>query len=107
MKFIILIMLTVNLVFSNSSFLKKEHMKELTTDFGVITCYSYMGAKLVVLDVNGDFYYVNGKAKTRAKMSPAFEWRDAKMLLKPNGNHLVFGKIIRQALKKGCSPMYR
>jgi len=85
--------------------LKKEHLKELTTDFGIVHCWSYRTAKYVVIDIAGDFYAVNGSARGISKKSPDLEWRDSKLILKPGGKYVVFSDIIQYSIKNGCSPL--
>jgi hypothetical protein len=46
---------------------------------------------------------VNGKARGHAKKAG---WRDAKKILKYNGDYSIFSEIIETAMKNGCTPYY-
>ena len=87
--------------------LTDKHLSNLTIDFGVINCWEKLGTrypvKYVVIDYAGTIYAVNGKARGHAKK---VGWKEAKSILKPNGDYTVFSDIIGIAMKNGCTPYY-
>ncbi len=83
--------------------LSKEHLKNLTIDFGVIECWERGTSKYIVIDYAGTIYAVNGKARSHAKKTG---WKEAKSILKKDGEFTVFSDIIQVALKNGCTPYY-
>ena len=83
--------------------LTSKHLSHLTIDFGVISCWERGVIKYVVIDYAGTIYAVNGSARGHAKK---VGWKDAKSILKTNGEHIVFSDIIEVALKNGCTHYY-
>ncbi len=80
--------------------LTDKHLSNLTIDFGVISCWERGASKYVVIDYVGTIYAVNGKARGHAKKAG---WKEAKSILKTNGDHTVFSDIIQIALENGCT----
>jgi hypothetical protein len=110
-KIIALIILAIGIHTLNADTLNDRRAKlltdrqlaNLTIDFGVINCWERRSSKYVVIDYAGTIYAVNGKARGHAKKAG---WRDAKKILKYNGDYSIFSEIIETAMKNGCTPYY-
>ncbi len=83
--------------------LTDEHLANLTIDFGVIECWDRGIAKYVIIDHAGTIYAVNGAARGHAKKAG---WKQAKSILRPNGDYIIFSNIIQTAINNGCSTYY-
>ncbi|MBN2894771.1 MAG: hypothetical protein JXK05_02640 [Campylobacterales bacterium] len=104
MRMVVSLYFSIVLVsFAQAGFLKKEQLAHLKTDFGVVQCWEQGNKKYVVIDIAGDQYAVNGTARAHAKKYPRLNWKDAELLLKDGGNHIIFSEIIQDSIKEGCS----